>query len=346
MKPRFFQKLLNNAGLGLIEVMVAGSIAMVVIFGVGKALIDSQKSQKNVQIGQNAGFFTNQIASMFTANCPMATMSPAYLYDPAVLSAAPVNMDFGDVNMGWGTIRLTAGTTLPNMDLKINSLRMQNIIPDGPIYTTNGINYQTHNATLYISFTKLGSTLGVQTTKETKMGVSIVTQEPSKSVVRCSFHGSDLATSLSTADYAAVVDQASRTACESNGGVWNTLVTPKRCDFPKDCKLYGSYASPGAGAGSGAYFINPFTGAYSCPANGSTPYQQGVVTTAVSCGKGCVQSVFTKVYTCMLCGSSALGGGSVPLDPCNGACDPTTQYCAYNGSSFYCEFLSTTSSFP
>ena len=334
MKPRFLQKLLNTAGLGLVEVLVASVIAMIVIAGVGNIVLDSQKAQKSVQLGQSAGFFTNQLASLYTADCPMSAMS--YVYNSAAL-ATPVDMDFGMVDMGTGSFRLQAGTTIPNMDLKINSLRLKNLV-DGGIYSTGGVNYQTHNAALYISFTKLGSTLGVKTSKEVVMGVSLVTQVAGNIVVKCSFHGSTGATSISTSDYTSLVNQAAQTSCESNGGLWNTTLTPPQCQFPNDCKYYGSYSSPGAGAGAGASFLNPLTGGYSCPA-GSSPYQQGAVTSAVSCGKSCVRSVFTPIFTCMKCGSAALfGGGGLPPDPCNGTCDPATQVCVYT-TGWTCSLL-------
>ena len=343
MKPRILQKLLNSAGLGLVEVLVASVIAFIVIGGVGSIVLDSQKAQKNVQLGQNAMFFTNQLAAMYTADCPMssAMTPPGYVYNPAAL-ITPQDMDFGVRDLGTGPFQLTAGSTIPNMDLKINSLKLKNLV-DGTPYTIAGINYVPHNAALYISFTKTGSTLGVKTTKEVMMGVSLVTLQASNNVVKCSFHGSTTATSMSTADYTTLMNQAAETACESNaGGLWVPPALPTgvgTCTFPPDCKYYGSYAQAGAGAGVGATFINPFTGGMSCPA-GSAPYQQGTVTTAVSCGKSCVRSVFTPIMTCMKCGATALaGGGGLPFNPCGGGCNLATHSCFFNGGSWTCTLL-------
>lgn len=340
MKPLSPLKLLNNAGLGLVEVMVAGSIAMIVIFGVGRAIIDSQRSQKSVQLGQNIGFVTNQLASMFTNDCPMSA-APAYVYNSAFL-ATPQPMNFGTIDMGGGPFTLAAGSIIPKMDLQINSLRLQNL-SDGAAYTTGGIQYQTHNAALSISFTKLGDTIGVKTGKEVILGVSLVTQVAGNLVTKCSFHGSLAATSLSTADYTSVVNEAARAACESGNGVWipATPTLPAKCDVgPGDCKYYGSYAPAAAGAGAYASFVNPFTGGTSCPTTpaGIIPYQQGVVTTAVSCGKSCVRSVFTPIMTCMKCGGSMTIG---TLPSCGG-CNLTTHECVFNGSTYSCVVLSST----
>ena len=95
-----------------------------------------------------------------------------------------------------------------------------------------------------------------------------------------------------------------------------------------------------AAAGNTDVVTNPLTGAYSCPV-GASPHQQGAVTTAVSCGKSCVRSVFTPIYTCMKCGSSALfGGGGGAVDPCGGACDPSTETCVYS-AGWTCALLGT-----
>jgi hypothetical protein len=309
MKQRFSK----IAGLGLIEVLVAGAIAMVIIMGIGNMVLDSQKAQKNVQLGQNAGFFANQMAAMYTSSCPLV----GTVYNSASLST-PVNQNWGTANMGGGSFVLQPGAIIPGIDLQIASFRMQ-ALSDGAIYSVSGTSYQEHNAALFISFTKLGNTLGVKTGKEQIMGISLVTVFPTNTVVQCSLHGSVSGTSLAMSDYASLINQAGQTACESTSGTWipATSTIPAQCLHPTECTSYGAY-STGGGTGASS-FVNPITGGFSCPP-GITQYKQGIVTTAVSCGKGCVRSVFTPVWACLKCGSGVTMGGSTPPDPCVPSC--------------------------
>ncbi|MGZ3690163.1 MAG: PilW family protein [Pseudobdellovibrio sp.] len=318
MKLRF----LNSSGLSLVEVLVAATIALIVIGGVGNIIIDSQKAQKSVQLGQNAAFFTNQLTSIMASSCPLAAAN--YVYTPAALTS-PVDVDFGTVDFGTGSFQLIAGQNIPNLDLKINSFRMKNLSDDTP-YTTAGVTYQSHKGALYISFTKTANILGVKTTKEAVVGLSVVTRTSDNVVTKCSLHGST-SSGLSATDYASVITEATQTSCESNGGTWVPTAPPdQRCQFPMDCKYYGSYASPPAGSTPSSGFVNPLTGGYSCPP-GTTPYQQGVISAAVSCGKSCVNASFAPQYTCMKCGSGAIPPPPpAPPDPCGGTC-AADQYC-------------------
>jgi Tfp pilus assembly protein PilV len=318
MKIRF----LNSAGLSLIEVLVASTIAMIVILGVGNIILDSQKAQKNVQLGQNASFFTNQMTSIYSSRCPLVTMN--YVYNPASLTA-PVDMNFGTVDLGTGNFLFAVNQDIPNLDLKINSFRMKNLTDETP-YTTAGVAYQAHKGAIYISFTKTASTLGVKTTKEVVIGLSVVRRLSDSVVTKCSLHGTT-SSGLTATDFAGVIAEATQTACENAGGSWfSTAPGDQKCQYPNDCKYYGSYAVPPAGSTPATGFTNPLTGGYSCPP-GTTPYQQGVISAAVSCGKSCINASFTPQYTCMKCGSAAIPPPPPPPpDPCGGTC-AADQYC-------------------
>lgn len=285
----------NQNGYGLIPMLLALAVGGMVIGGLSVGISTMMRSQKTVELAQVASMQADEMETILSSK---AACTDALGGQTVPAGSTPANataiMKFAN-----GPKTLTQNSDfLPG--LTIGALQLANIASE-PALIVNGTTRKT--VSLNLAIRKEDTSLFSNLTKARETRLHTVLNGAGQ-IVQCQAETEEMK------------------ACSNNGGFYDLAATNvgKTCIPYKHCAYGGSYANAPASEGG---FTNQLTNAMSCPGVDSewTHQQTGVISMAVSCGKGCIGNKNVPVVTCMQClsvpttAAPATAEGPLPGDP-------------------------------
>ena len=296
MKKRLNDKKSSN-GFSLLEVMIAGALATIVIAGMTSSIFYMMKAQKSIALSSEWNQFSSQIDLTLKNQVTCAQALSGKAFNTA--------LDSND------------GTALTLNGIRINGPTPVNVSHPYPITTgltltklvmhaANNDNFPTSIEMPVGSGTfvphelrKLAVTMQADRDRKISVGgllkpvvvvIPVLVRTSTGTISECQGAGDE---------------DLLRSACEQMGGTYVLSNPPtQRCKPSKFCKIGGSY--------SNGYIANPFTGGYSCPGPaqgfeaGYTAFHTGkitITTVGPPCSKyGCTtRTNYYESYQCMKC---------------------------------------------
>ncbi len=294
------RRLIDNIGLkgfSLLEVMIAGALAVIVISGMTTSIFYMMKAQKSITLSSEWNQFVSQIDLTLKnqATCQQALAGK-------VFNAA---------------LDSNAGTALTLVGIRLNGPAPVDVSAPYPItsgllltklvmHAANNDNFPTSieipvGSGVFVphQIRKLAVTMQADRDKNVSVGgllkpvvmiMPVLVRTSTGMIAECQGVGDE---------------DLLRSACEQMGGTYVLSNPPtQRCKPSKFCKIGGSY--------SNGYIKNPFTMAYSCPGpaqgfeSGYSAFHTGkitITTVGPPCSKyGCTTSTnYYESYQCMKC---------------------------------------------
>ena len=276
----------KKSGFGLMEALMALSIAAVVAYLLSTTLSNSMKSQKAVETRADTNLLVDSLMSILqnTTTCDVALQGQTIVVggtNPGVQMKMP---DGGVVKQGYAIRPGVTVSSLSIVDTGAAAVPVK-LLSSGTTY-----NRHTVKVSVQASVDPNLDISGPKVLPPKSLTVNVLVDPATKIIARCNQE-------ISVAQ-----------VCQDAGGDYDETRPPaKRCIF-QACKNGGAYAVTTGDRFAPKDIANPANGAKSCP-SGYTAFpintlneQQGY---ACACGKGgcatCYHNQTTTTYSCMNC---------------------------------------------
>ncbi|RYZ86641.1 MAG: hypothetical protein EOP06_14115 [Proteobacteria bacterium] len=284
----------NQNGYGLIPMLIAVAVGAIVIGGLSVGIPTMIRSQKTVEFAQVAALKADEMETILSSK---AACTAALGGQPVPAGATPTDVT-ADMRFADGQ-KILAKDNEFLQGLDVGALKISNIAGEAPLVVSSSTR---KIVMLNLALRKQDSSLFANLTKarETRLHTIL---DGAGNIVQCQAETEEMK------------------ACTNSGGFYD-LAAPnlgKTCIPYKHCAYGGSYADAPVAEGGFPNQLSTSGNRMNCPGNDAdwTHQQTGVISTAVSCGKGCVGNKNVPVVTCMQClsvpSSSAPATTEAPL---------------------------------
>lgn len=284
----------DERGIGMIPFLITAAVVGIILAGMSSSVVTMLRSQVSVAASAEATLLVDQL---------QATLSHEVACSSTLTNLTPDPKPGGSIP-GWEPLTPVAGVKVRLGDQDVTLSEGLQILPgyrllkfrvgmeDAALIGPNLIPTITDGGEA-VTNRRIKVFLQLEKTAE---GIFTPVSIPREFMIDANVRDSN-----GTIKSCAARSMASQ-ACYQIGGVWNTSVSDpvdgNRCISNTFCQYGGSFSGPGmppVGA-----FVNPYTGAATCPA-GFTPQQSGSVSLANASGKTNVFSTAAATFSCMRC---------------------------------------------